>query len=230
MNKEFIIGTFNIQNEYKNNSQDYDNKVKKLIKFIYDNNVYCLGLQEVTPKYFNTLNKLINKNYYIYGNYRFKNSKFLDKLNESVNVLCKYKSKKYNTIYLSKFPFFPRIMTTIETDDFLFINVHLEFWSKYFRNKELKNLYNYINSNREKNIILVGDFNVEIKDTYFLGFINKLSKLDIRLVPNEEFTHKNKIIDYIFISNKYELLDVWVEKNLKEISDHMPLMVKIKKK
>jgi len=217
MNNEFIIGTFNVQNEYKNNNQDYNNKINKLIKFIYDNNICCLGLQEVTPKYFEILKKLIKKDYNIYGDYRFKNLKFTEKLNESVKILSKYKTQKSKTIYLSKFIFFPRIMTTLETDDFLFINVHLEFWSTYFRNKELNNLYKFINLNKEKNIILVGDFNVKYDDKHFLNFINKLSKLDINLVNNKENTHKNTIIDYIFISNKYEILDTWVEKDLKDI-------------
>lgn len=51
MNNEFVIGTFNVQNDYKNKKINYNNKVKKLIEFIYDNNICCLGLQEVTPKY-----------------------------------------------------------------------------------------------------------------------------------------------------------------------------------
>ena len=229
MNNEFVIGTFNVQNDYKNKKINYNNKVKKLIKFIYDNNICCLGLQEVTHKYSNTLKKLIKKDYNIYGDYRFKNLKFTEKLNESVKILSKYKTEKSKTIYLSKFLFFPRIMTTLETDDFLFINVHLEFWSTYFRNKELNNLFKFINLNKEKNIILVGDFNVKYDDKHFLNFINKLSKLDINLVNNKENTHKNTIIDYIFISNKYEILDTWVEKDLKDISDHSPLLVKVKK-
>lgn len=229
MNNEFVIGTFNVQNDYKNKKINYNNKVKKLIEFIYDNNICCLGLQEVTPKYSKAKKKLIKKNYNSYGDYRFKNLKFIEKLNESVKILSKYKTEKSKTIYLSKFLFFPRIMTTLETYDFLFINVYLEFWSTYFRNKELNNLFKFINLNKEKNIILVGDFNVKYDGKHFFNFINKLSKLDINLVNNKENTHKNTIIDYIFISNKYEILYTWVEKDLKDISDHSPLLVKVKK-
>lgn len=230
MDNEFIIATFNVQNEYKKRNQDYNNKVKKIVKYIYDNNIDCIALQEVTPKYSDTLRKLINKEYNIYGNYRFKKNKLVERLNESVKVATKYKIKNYNTMYLSKFLFFPRIITTLETDEFLFVNVHLEFWSSYFRNKELNNLYNYINLNKEKNIILVGDFNVEINDSHFLNFIDRLSKININLVDNKENTHKEKIIDYIFVSDKYEILDIYVEKKLKQISDHSPLIVKLKKK
>jgi len=227
---EFIIGTFNVQNEYKNKHQDYNNKVKKLLTFISDNNIDYLGLQEITPKYTEALKQLIDENYNIYGDYRFKNLKLVERLNESVLVLSKYKTENHDTIYLSKFPIFPRIMTILETDDFLFINVHLEFWSTYFRNKELNNLYNYINQNKEKNIILVGDFNSKYSDQYFLSFIDKLSKININLVDNKENTHKDKIIDYIFISNELEILDISVKKDLKEISDHNPLLIKVKKK
>ena len=120
-------------------------------------------------------------------------------------------------------------MTSIETDDFLFINVHLEFWSKHFRNKELNKLYNFIKLHKDKNIILVGDFNVECNDKYFLKFINKLSKLNINLVDNKEKTFRKKIIDFIFVSNTYKILDTWVEKDTNKISDHKLLLVKIKK-
>ena len=230
MINEFVIGTFNVQNDYKNKKINYNNKVKKLIEFIYDNNICCLGLQEVTPKYFEILKKLIKKDYNIYGDYRFKNLKFTEKLNESVKILRKCKTEESKTIYLSKFLFFPRIMTTLETDDFLFINVHLEFWSNYFRKIELKKLYKYICSNKNKNIILVGDFNIECDKKSFLDFTSKLEKLNIHLVNNKQYTYKNKIIDFIFVSSNYEILNVLVPNDLDNISDHKPILVKIKKK
>ena len=155
--------------------------------------------------------------------------KLVEKLNESTKILSKCKVKNSNTIYLSKFPFFPRIMTTLETADFLFINVHLEFWSKYFRKKELNNLYNYIESNKEKNIILVGDFNTEYNDKHLFKFIDKLSKIGINLVNNNNNTYEHKIIDFVFVCNKYKILNVWVKEIPKEVSDHNLLLVRIKK-
>lgn len=229
MSKEFVVATFNIQNEYKNKNQDYKNKVEKLIKYIYDNNIECIGLQEVTDKYSNLLRDLINKEYNIYGDYRYKNSRLFKNINEGVQILSNQKVESFNTKYLSKFIFFPRIMTSLETEEFLFINVHLEFWSKYFRNKELNKLYKYIKKQKEKNIIIVGDFNVECNDKYFLNFINKLKELNINLVNNKQCTYNKKVIDYVFASNIYEVTDIVVKNDLK-ISDHNLLIVKFEKK
>ncbi|MBR6690540.1 MAG: endonuclease/exonuclease/phosphatase family protein [Bacilli bacterium] len=223
MKKEIIIGTFNIQNNIK---EDVNNKTEKIVDFINKYNIDFLGLQEVRKEY---EDNLIKGNYNVYGNYRFKNLRLLKNINESVKIISKEPIKNTSTVYLSKFLFFPRIMTTVETDNFIFINVHLEFWSNYFRKKELNNLYKYICSKNNKDIILVGDFNTDYNQKDFLNFINNLKKLNINLVNNEEITHKNKIIDFIFVSNNYEILDILVPKELNDISDHNPILVKIKK-
>ena len=173
---------------------------------------------------------MLDRDFDVCGDYRFKSHKALKKLDESVKILSKYKNGESKTIYLSKFLIFSRIMTTLETGEFLFINVHLEFWSKYFRNKELKRLYNYIYSNKNKNIILVGDFNVKRSDKCFGKFVSKLEKIDIRLVDNKENTYQENVLDYIFVSNNYDIVDVWVEESFKTLSDHNPLFVKLRKK
>ena len=78
---------------------------------------------------------------------------------------------------------------------------------------------------------MTGDFNLKINKKIFLDFIDKLKRINIERIPLDEKTLKqslyNRAIDHIFISKEFQIIDKEVVKTL-EISDHYPLLVRIK--
>ena len=69
---------------------------------------------------------------------------------------------------------------------------------------------------------------------HFLDFINALEKLGINYINNNIPTYipKEQILDHIFISSNYELKSIEITKNkpINQISDHRPIIIKVKKK
>lgn len=75
---------------------------------------------------------------------------------------------------------------------------------------------------------------MDISKEYFIEFINALKKLGIKYINNNAPTYatKEQILDHIFIPNIYEITDIQViqEMPINRISDHRPILVKIRKK
>lgn len=230
MKKEFVVGTFNLKNDLWNKNWKYREYAKKLSDYLLKNNVDFLGCQELTRKYSKELNNSLLGKYNIYGKYRFKKIVFLTKFDESVGIVSKYLPNKICNKYLSLFPGIPRIMSSFENDDIMIINVHLDYKSKLARKIGFKRLYNYIYKNKEKDIVLLGDFNTHIDNDDFSGFVEKIKRLNINMVDNTHKAFKKNTIDFIFISNCFDVINIWSDDGLMKMSDHRPVFVKIRRK
>lgn len=221
------ICTFNIKNNYK----EYNiTKTNKIIKLIKDNKIDYLCTQEL----FDKCKKDINNKYNIYGKSRYK-LKILKKYNESVGIITNHKVIFNKTKYLPFIPsltkrIYTKIITEYNNNLITIINIHLENKKTYVKKRQLNKLLKIIRQ-EQNNIIITGDFNSKINHDIFINFINELKKLGIKRIPINTKTLKqskyNKAIDHIFISNNFEVIEKKVIKDL-DISDHYPLIVKLK--
>ena len=228
MEKEYIVGTFNLKNDLWNKEWKYEEYANTLANYIQDNKIDFLGCQELVKKYSIVLmNNLLDK-YKVFGKYRYKGIRLLKRFDESVGIITKHKPLKVYNKYLSIVPSIPRVMSAIEDENIMFINVHLDYKSKIAKKIELKKLYRFIYKHKDKNIVLLGDFNLKEDNNDFISFVNKMKQLNIDLIDNKTNTFSKRRIDYIFLSNNFELLKIWSDNNLKKMSDHRPIFIKIK--
>lgn len=225
------ICTFNIQNNYRS----YDNsKTKDIYKFLKDNKIDILGLQEVFGKCSDDLDLLLKSNYHMEGNYRFISKYLLRRFNEKTPIITKYNIVGFKTFNL---PFFPSLLKRVIThvvinykgEEISIYNTHLEVKNENVKRRQLNKIYRLlINDPRRK--ILMGDFNLKNNNPLFLNFINSLEKIGIKRIPLNEKTLKNskysREIDHIFLSDEFRLKEKRVVKDL-EISDHYPVVVEI---
>lgn len=227
-----IISTFNIKNDF-----NYYNKNKSLeiFKYLRDNKIDVLGLQEVFYKCDKDLCKLIKNYYNMAGKYRFSFKLFHPTDNEKTPIITNKNIIESNTYRL---PFYPsnlkRVMSHIvildKGKELSIYNTHIEARLSKVKEKQLDKIYEII-SNDKRPKILMGDFNLKDTDIIFESFINKLKSIGINKVEINERTYKtekdNKAIDHIFISNELKIVNTFVIKNLL-ISDHYPVIVEIK--
>lgn len=228
-----VISTFNIKNDYYDYKKE---KTKMIIDYLKDNKIDVLNLQEVYKKIDKDLSKETKKiNYKKIGKYRFKSILFLRPFNESTPIIT---NKRIIEVKHYQLPFLPSIQKRIMTKVVIkykqklisIYNTHLDYKFDKVKKKELNKILEVIS--KDKNIIiLTGDFNLKTNKEIFLNFIDQLKEMGIKRVQLNEKTLKqsmfNRAIDHIFISNELELLDKKVIKNL-SISDHFPLLIKIK--
>jgi len=228
-----IISSFNIQNNINNYSID---KTKDIVRFLEENNIDILGLQEVFSPCDNDLERLFPKNYSMVGKYRFFLQFIFKKINEKTPIVTKYKIIKYKTYRLPHLPsLLKRVMTKVIIDidgEMVSVyNTHLDFKSMIARKRELKKILRIIR--RDVNpIILLGDFNLKNNKQMFIDFEYELNKIGIRRVSFNEKTLKvsqyKREIDHIFLSYDFRLISKKVVKDL-EISDHYPVVIEITK-
>lgn len=219
------ICSFNI----KNNFFKHKNKTEDIICFIKKYKIDILGLQEYL---FRESNKFYLDGYSCIGKgrlFRFKNV-----YNETNSIITKYKVEYHRTIKLPwLFTTFPRIMNysrlNINGKVISIINTHLDFMHIFSKRKQLDFIYRFLKKEVLKNeVVLLGDFNMTIKDKSFINFINNLNKIGIQRVDLEEKTFKylSNPIDHIFISKNIKLKSKTVLKDEDfDISDHYPLII-----
>lgn len=234
------IGSFNLRNHYWDKNWDGNDFPEQLANFIKINNIALLGTQELVKKYSYKLQKELGKPYTISGKYRYGKIPFIDQFNESNAIITNNKIINTETKHLATIPFIdhlspiPRIMTSVETPEHFMINTHIEFLNKTSQKHQLKLLYNYIKENKEKSPIITGDFNMDTTKDYFIEFIKELQKLGINYVENSIPTSptKEQVLDHIFISKNYKIQNVEVIRNkpINQISDHHPIIVKVRKR
>lgn len=222
------ICSFNIQNNF----YKHINKTNYLISFINKYDLDILGVQEYL---YRDAKKFNLDNYKCVGNGRFKH---IDSIfNETNAVITRFKVLNNKTIKLPWFfTSFPRIMTKVHVkhnnQEYLVINTHLDYLHKISQKKQLKYIIKYLkNKNINKNIILMGDFNLNHHSHLFKYFISELSNINITRVDidNKTFKYLDKPIDHIFISNNIKIKDVKVISDDEfNISDHYPLYIEIK--
>ncbi len=234
--KKFVIASFNLRNHYWDKTWDGNNYPHILANFINQEKIDFLGVQELVKLYALNLQQALPEGYQIIGQYRFGNLPFVSRINEATAIITKEEIINSETRYLARVPLLshgtalPRILTAIETNDLFIINTHIEYWKEWPKRKQLQVLYQYILKYRDKNPIIMGDFNMDLSQTYFLDFIKNLEKINIYPIPNKDCTYNNKIIDYIFLPDCYELEEFSViqKGDINEISDHNPILAKIR--
>ena len=221
------ISTFNI----KNNFFKHVDKTDYLISFIEKYDLDILGVQEYlyceSKKFKLDDYKCVGK-----GRYRKTSNVF----NETCSVITNCEILNYKTIKLPWFfTSFPRIMTVVnikyKNKEYLVINTHLDYLHKISQRKQLKYILKYLSNINHKNIIMMGDFNLNVHTNIFKHFLEELNKLNITRVNISEATFKNldKPIDHIFISSDIKVNDVKIIKDDEfDISDHYPLYIEIK--
>lgn len=228
------ISTFNIQNDFKDYNKE---KSIEIIKYLKNNKIDILGMQEVFSKCDNDICELINNKYFIEGKYRFKFKRLLNRINEKNPIISKYKIISHNTYHLPHFPSFTkRVLTHIvisyNNKEISIYNTHLEVDRDNVKIKQLDKIEQIIKEDNRP-IILMGDFNLKNNNDIFNSFISDLEKLNIKRISLNEKTFKessySREIDHIFISNNFKLISKEVIKDL-DISDHYPVIVDIELK
>lgn len=230
-----IISTFNIKNNY-NKYQKI--KATDIYKYVLNNNIDVLCIQEVFSKCRNDLEKNIEESKYkLYGKYRYR-LRIFRPISEAVSVLTRKEVLKNDTFHL---PFLPsllkRIVTRVEikTDEFgkiVIYNTHLDYKFDIVKKRQLKKLLKYIRKEHNP-IIVTGDFNLKNNNDLFLIFIKEMNDIGLKRVEVNDKTLKQsrgkRAIDHIFISKEFKLKKFEVVKDL-SISDHYPILVQLEKK
>lgn len=264
MSKEIIVGSMNIQNKYKITDYDgmdeYGNDNAEVLKnFLDEYNIDILGTQELVRGFITRIKKYIKPEYNIYGNFRFGNTKIVEKVdlfnrfNETVSIITKHKVLKNKTVTLPWIPnslkdiikgirlksLRPRVatITLVNIKDFgkiNFINTHLDHRLSIIQIKQL----NYLQKLIEKSnypVILTGDFNMTTDTPRFRLFIENLESIGYKRVPNNKLTYKHQKdklpIDHIFVPNNYNIEEIKIAKDkyLDTFSDHYPIIVRLSK-
>lgn len=224
------ISTFNIQNNF---SKYIKSKSAEIIKYVEDNEIDILGLQEVFPKCSKDLREELKfKRYNMFGRYRFFTKVILDRFNEKVPVITDKKVLSYKTYHLPSFPSpLKRIVTKVvilyEDKMISIYNTHLDYLMDSVKKRELKKLIKLIKKDSNL-IILMGDFNLKNNKAIFNDFERLLKEENIYRVELNEKTLKNskykREIDHIFLSKEIKLVKKEVIKSI-DISDHYPVLV-----
>ena len=239
------ILTFNVRNRYRidNYSGIYKgiDTIKNLSDYIKSNDIDIIALQEVVESYRDNLTNSLGA-YYVYGKPRFGSNIFtrdinkLKRFNESANIYTKEECIRNKNYKLPNLPdILPRVATLVEyrvgSKVITIINVHLSAYNKISKNRQLKYLYKKI-KNIKTPIILLGDFNMNIKSNIMNSFINKLSNKGINHLEIKGRTFKkskrNLPIDHIFISNSLKVKSVEkVKDKVVSFSDHYPVLIDV---
>lgn len=132
---------------------------------------------------------------------------------------------------------FPRIVTYVKFQDFLFFNTHLDYASDDVCLKQAKHLMRIIHHLNQKNqkVIVTGDFNmhpnsktIEFMMTHFLTDYKDHATDQLTF---HGFTHitKGEPIDYIFYSKGVKTHDFKIHhhESIHYLSDHYPISVVI---
>lgn len=220
------IASFNLRNNSINRTGKNINKTIDIIK-----NFDVVGMQEYTRVYGKRILKSLN-NYKIYGH------------NESSIITNKkvIKSRVYLLpwiphnikdlkISITKKSLMPRFATVVIMDNNIcIINTHLDYKLSSVQIRELNKLKKIINKYNNYSIVLIGDFNMELHNKNFSLFKDSINMKYINLNKNtwHDRNGKGKIIDHMFISKDYKLLDNDIVSS-NDTSDHDLVYVNVSK-
>ena len=239
MKKTLTLATFNFQNHYhpyqtlKDKTDCYS-----FIKFIMENDIDILGTQETTIRNLRFCEPILKEyNYKIFGSGRYKNIGHIFPINlanETNSII--FKDTLGKGISTTTMPWIgtalPRIITRADFEDIVFLNTHLDNMNTKIKIKQLKFIKQIIKNlvNDDKNVILTGDFNMTLKNKHFREFIHSLSLLNIKRVEANENSCRGinfGPLDHIFIPKEFEVEEI--TQPTSTISDHKPIIVKIKR-
>lgn len=257
MKKRLKVCTFNVRND--NLVKDLTND---LIEDCYSTllNQYEIDIVATQEMIESTLDVLKRKfpAYYFLGKGRYGAGKIqqkikpLRKYNEHATIITKFSilQEKTNSLpwipisikdfYHGLFKYHsitPRVLTdavvNLESNQRIrILNTHLDCHMNTVRKRQLNYILNYIKRSNLP-VILVGDFNSNLKNKLFLKFIQDLNSLGLKRVEYDHKTFRKSKqdtpIDHIFIPKEFEIEKCGIIETelLKKYSDHYPLYVSI---
>ncbi len=258
MDEYLKICTFNVRNDNLVEGLT-EEKIIKTYESLFDlEEIDILATQEMIASTLKVLKENL-PDYHQVGKSRYGNRHMTQKVrplriyNEYATIFTQLPVLKQNTIALPWFPstlkdlfqgifkyrsITPRVLTEIIIDMEQYgrvrlLNTHLDCHMNTVRKKQLDFLYHYIEQSNLP-VILLGDFNSNLKNKLFANFVKKLEKIGIhRLEYNKKTFRKSKkdmAIDHIFLPEMFEVKEFGIidKKGMEEYSDHYPLYVVVK--
>lgn len=207
-----------------------------------------VGVQELTLNYCDNLKRLLS-DYKFFGSYRFGNV-ILKRLpfNENNNVITNKKvlfQKTYlmpflpinlkelkQSVDVKRWSLLPRIATVVVLDVFnksiCVINTHLDYKIASIKKRQLDFLVKLVNEySKVYPVVLMGDFNLSIKDDIFNSFILELNELGMKRISIDDGTwncrgQNKKTLDHMFVPDDWSILSCGVidDEKMDSISDH----------
>jgi len=256
--KYFRIGTLNCQNNADNRGLKQKENALALANHIIDKQYDILGTQELTRGFTAQVNEYLEA-YTFLGRYQFGSGFFGTKIpiirdyNESNKILTRNPAEHIRTMALPWIPWGVkdfwrairkgslkrRIVTVVELETIehyiYIINTHLDYHIHKLQKRQLKYLYKKVKKYAAiGDVVIMGDFNLQITNPMFKDFENKLNELGIRRVNVDEKTnsidHRSKTaIDHIFIPSYWKIVDsgTFDTLSLSGITDHKAVYVDV---
>jgi len=257
MSNQIKVCTFNVRNDNL-----VKNLTEKLIEDCYfmilnKYKVDILTTQEMIDSTLNVLKKKFPMYHFIgesrYGTGIFqKKVRVLKKYNEHASIITRMPVLVQKTNSLPWLPmnikdFYngifkyrsmtPRVLTdvVVEIDSgrrIRVLNTHLDCHMNTVRKRQLKYIVEYIKDSNLP-VILLGDFNSNLKNKVFLNFVKELEALGLKRVEYDHKTFrkskKDTPIDHIFVQEDLEIKEYGIikEEKIEKYSDHFPLYVTI---
>lgn len=251
------IGTLNCQNNTENR-QNRNDRASLLAQHILNEKYDILGTQELTMRFTRKVDNYL-KEFDFYGDYQYgrgiigKYFPLIKTFNQGNQIITHIPVESTITRTL---PWIPhtlkelwralkkpslerRIVTRIEFETeferIYILNTHLDYYTPSVQERQLQYLLKKIKKYRNyADIVLMGDFNLEVDDSIFSSFIEELENLDIVRVPimdktNADRYREKSAIDHIFIPRKWKILScgtIGVEE-LSSITDHKAVYVEV---
>ena len=253
---KMTIGTFNTKDNKINRNggirEDGINNADIVSDIIKENEFDFLGTQELTIKYVNELALRLN-NYKFYGSYRYGNLLTKMPYNENNQIITNHNVLNSKTIWLpwvankitdlktsiTKMSIMPRIATIVTIEDeehrkICMINTHLDYQVPSIHARQLEALKKIIQKySQEYEIILTGDFNMEVGDKNFDSFIKDVSEKINHVDISNSTWHGNNgeatTVDHIFIPKNWQVENAGII-NSKGTSDHDVLFAEVTKR
>lgn len=256
--KYFRIGTLNCQNNADNRNLKQKENALVLANHIVEKQYDILGTQELTKGFTRQVNEYLEI-YTFHGGYQFGSGFFGTKVpiirdyNESTQILTRGVAEHVRTGAL---PWIPwnfkefcralfkgalkrRIVTVVELETIehyiYIINTHLDYYLHNLQKRQLNYLYKKAKKYAALgDVVIMGDFNLQITNPMFRHFENKLNEIGIRRVNVDEKTNSAKYksktaIDHIFIPSYWKIVDCGTFDTLalSEITDHKAVYVDV---
>lgn len=253
---KMTIGTFNTKDNSINRNggvrEDGISNADLVTDIIKENEFDFLGTQELTIKYVNEL-ALRLSDYKFYGSYRYGNLLTKMPYNENNQIITNQNVLVSKTIWLpwiannfpdlktsiTKMSIMPRVATIVISEDeenrkLCMINTHLDYQVPSIQVRQLNALKKIIQKySKDYEIILTGDFNMELGDKNFDLFINdvkdKMKHVDVEGSTWHGNNGEETTVDHIFIPNNWKIENAGIISS-NGTSDHDALFAEVRRR
>ena len=253
---KIMVGTFNTKDNKVNRRggirDDGINNAEIVSDIIKENEFDFLGTQELTIKYVNEL-ALRLQDYEFYGSYRYGNLLTAMPYNENNQIITNNNVVYDKTIWLpwvarnfpdlkdsiTKMSIMPRVATIVISEDsehrkVCMINTHLDYQVPSIQLRQLKALQKIVQKyGQDYEIILTGDFNMELGDKKFDSFVSsvddKLKHVDIGSNTWHGNDSEKASIDHIFVPKNWQVENAGIIDS-KGTSDHDVVFAEVRRR